>query len=96
MSEPIIVIDHVSMMFNIASEQLNSLKEYFIKLAKRELHFKKFMALEDIDFIVNRAELPESVCGQTIKCIEKNDGTKYFEVGDTVSVAISPDDLMIY
>ena len=36
------------------------------------------------------------VCGQTIKCIEKNDGTKYFEVGDTVTVAISPDDLMIY
>lgn len=56
MSEPIIVINHVSMMFNIASEQLNSLKEYFIKLAKRELHFKKFMALEDIDFVVNRGE----------------------------------------
>ena len=36
------------------------------------------------------------VCGQTIKCIEKNDGNKYFEVGQTVSVAISPDDLMIY
>ena len=36
------------------------------------------------------------VCGQTIKCIEKNDGTKYFEVGQTVTVAISPDDLMIY
>ena len=56
MAEPVIVVNHVSMMFNIASEQLNSLKEYFIKLAKRELHFKKFMALEDIDFVVNRGE----------------------------------------
>ena len=56
MSEPIICIDHVSMMFNIASEQLNSLKEYFIALMKRELHFKKFMALEDIDFTVCRGE----------------------------------------
>ena len=56
MSEPIIVINHVSMMFNIASEQLNSLKEYFIKFAKRELHFKKFMALEDIDFVVRRGD----------------------------------------
>lgn len=56
MSEPIIVVNHVSMMFNIASEQLNSLKEYFIKVARRELHFKKFMALEDIDFIVRRGE----------------------------------------
>jgi len=36
------------------------------------------------------------VCGQIIKCIEKNDGTKYFNVGDTVSVAISPDNLMVY
>ena len=44
------------MMFNIASEQLNSLKEYFIKLAKRELHFKEFMALKDVDFVVNRGE----------------------------------------
>ena len=56
MSEPIIVINNVSMMFNIASEQLNSLKEYFIKIARRELHFKKFMALENIDFVVNRGE----------------------------------------
>ena len=56
MSEPIIRIDHVSMMFNIASEQLNSLKEYFIALMKRELHFKKFMALEDIDFVVEKGE----------------------------------------
>ena len=55
-SEPIIVINHVSMMFNIASEQLNSLKEYFIAIAKRELHFKEFMALDDIDFVVNRGE----------------------------------------
>ena len=55
--EPIIVINHVSMMFNIASEQFNSLKEYFIKLARRELHFKKFMALEDIDLIINRGDV---------------------------------------
>ena len=56
MSEPIVVINHVSMMFNIASEQLNNLKEYFIKIMKRELHFKEFMALQDIDFVVNRGE----------------------------------------
>jgi len=57
MSEPIIVIDHVSMMFNIASEQLNSLKEYFIKIASHELFFKEFMALEDIDFTVNPGDV---------------------------------------
>ena len=46
--QPIIEIDDVSMIFNIASEQLNSLKEYFIKIAKRELFFKEFKALEHI------------------------------------------------
>lgn len=45
------------MMFNIASEQLNSLKEYFIKIARHELFFKEFMALEDIDFTVNRGDV---------------------------------------
>ena len=56
MDESIIRIEHVSMMFNIASEQLNSLKEYFIALLRRELHFKKFMALEDINITVKRGE----------------------------------------
>ena len=51
-----IIVDDVSMVFNIASEQLNSLKEYFIAIAKRKLYFKEFMALDDIDFIVNRGE----------------------------------------
>lgn len=56
MSEPMIRIEGVSMMFNIASEQLNSLKEYFIALMRRELHFKEFMALEDINIVVERGE----------------------------------------
>ena len=55
--EPMIVFDHVDMIFNIASEQLNNLKEYFIKLAQRELHFKEFKALKDITFTVNRGEI---------------------------------------
>ena len=38
--EPIIVFDHVDMIFNIASEQLNNLKEYFIKLVRRQLFFE--------------------------------------------------------
>ena len=56
MSEPIVVINHVTMIFNIASEQLNSLKEYFLALLKGNLHFKAFKALDDIDFVVNRGE----------------------------------------
>lgn len=56
MPNPIIDINNVSMMFNIASEQLGSLKEYFISLMKRKLFFKEFMALQDITFSVMPGE----------------------------------------
>ncbi|MBQ7486455.1 MAG: ABC transporter ATP-binding protein, partial [Clostridia bacterium] len=36
------------------------------------------------------------ISGQILKCIEKNDGYKYFEINDLVSVTIDPDHLMIY
>ena len=53
----IVDVNHVSMVFNIASEQLNSLKEYFIKLMRRELMFKEFRALNDITFQVRRGDV---------------------------------------
>ena len=56
-SEPVIVVDHVDMVFNIANEQLNSLKEYFIKLVRRELMFREFKALENISFTVNKGDV---------------------------------------
>lgn len=32
----------------------------------------------------------------TLRCIEKNDGTKYFSLGEEVAVSISPADIMTY
>ena len=52
----VIRADDVSMIFNIASEQFNSLKEYFIALMRHELHFKEFRALDHISFEVRRGE----------------------------------------
>jgi ABC-2 type transport system ATP-binding protein len=40
------------MSFNVANEQLNSLKEYFLKITKGELFFKEFIALDNISFEV--------------------------------------------
>lgn len=55
---PIMVdVDHVSMVFNMASEQLNSLKEYAIALARRELMFKEFRALDDVSFTVRKGDV---------------------------------------
>lgn len=55
--ETMIKVDHVTMEFNMASEQLNSLKEYAIALAKRKLYFEKFTALDDISFEVKKGDV---------------------------------------
>ena len=53
----IVEVDHVGMIFNIASERLDSLKEYFLKIVKHELVFKEFKALDDITFTVRRGDV---------------------------------------
>lgn len=50
-------VDHVTMAFNIASEQLNSLKEYAIAFSRRELRFKEFLALDDVSFQVKQGDV---------------------------------------
>lgn len=52
-----IKVDHVSMVFNMASEQLNSIKEYAIAALKRELRFKEFRALDDVSFEVKQGDV---------------------------------------
>ena len=54
--EDAVVVDHVGMTFNMASEVTNSLKEYFLKAVRRELHFKAFTALDDISFTVKKGD----------------------------------------
>ena len=50
-------VTDVSMAFNMANEQLNSLKEYFLKLIKRELFFKEFLALKGISFEIKHGDV---------------------------------------
>lgn len=57
-TRPVMIdVDHVSMVFNIASEQLNSLKEYAVAFAKRELMFKEFRAIDDVSFTVRKGDV---------------------------------------
>jgi len=51
-----IYVDDVTMTFNIAKEQFNSLKEYFIAMTRHELKFKPFHALKNISFSVEKGE----------------------------------------
>lgn len=55
--ETMVKVDHVSMVFNMASEQLNSLKEYAIQIARRKLFFEGFTALDDISFEVKKGDV---------------------------------------
>lgn len=48
---------NVSVVFNIANEKIQNLKEYFIKLTKRELMFREFVAVDDISFEVHRGDV---------------------------------------
>ena len=54
--DDIIQVNNVSIQFNMASERVNHLKEYVIKLLKHQLLFQKFEALKDITFSVKRGE----------------------------------------
>lgn len=52
-----IKVDHVSMHFNMSSEKIDSIKEYFIKAMKKELFFKDFIAVNDACFEIKKGEV---------------------------------------
>ncbi len=46
----VLKVEHISMLFNLSKEKVDSLKDFVIKILKRELHFHEFMALDDVSF----------------------------------------------
>jgi len=55
--EPAIIrVEDATVRFNIASEKIDNIKEYFIKLIKGSLHFKEFLALKNINLEVMQGE----------------------------------------
>ena len=55
-NQEIITVDHVSMRFSLASEKIDSFKEYVIKSIKRQLSYDEFWALKDVSFSINRGD----------------------------------------
>lgn len=56
MNPYVVEVDHLTIRFNMASEKVDNLKEYVIKLVKKELKFKEFLALQDVSFKVRKGE----------------------------------------
>lgn len=52
----IVSVKDVSMVFNLATEKVDSLKEYVLKLLKKELMIQKFYALKNINLEVERGD----------------------------------------
>lgn len=52
----VIDVSDVTVRFNRASQQVNNLKEYVIKMLKKELMFQEFLALQDVSLQVKQGE----------------------------------------
>lgn len=53
----IIEAKNITMTFNMSSEKIESIKEYFVKMMKHQLFFEEFKALNNISFDVNRGDV---------------------------------------
>jgi len=56
MHEVILEVSEVSIRFNLSSEKIDSLKEYFIKFTKGKIHYDEFWALRDISFTLHKGD----------------------------------------
>ena len=56
LGKTIIKVENVGMEFNLSQEKVDNLKEYVIKLIKRELMFQPFWALKDVSFEVEKGD----------------------------------------
>ena len=57
MSENAVELRNVEMHFNMSKEKLESLKEYFLKLVKRQLHFEDFVAVDNVSFDIKKGDV---------------------------------------
>jgi lipopolysaccharide transport system ATP-binding protein len=56
LEQAVIRVENATVRFNMASEKIDNLKEYFVKLLKKQLHFKEFLALKNVNLDVKKGE----------------------------------------
>lgn len=55
-SKTVISVEHATVRYNLSKQRINNLKDYMILLAKRQLMFQEFYALQDINLQVKEGE----------------------------------------
>ena len=56
MEPAVIQVENATVRFNIVSQRIDNIKEYFVKMVKRQLYFKEFLALKNINFEIRKGE----------------------------------------
>lgn len=56
-NENAVELRDIEMHFNMSSEKLQSLKEYFLKFMKRQLHFEDFVAVDKVSFDIKKGDV---------------------------------------
>jgi len=54
--DKVLVVDNVSMKFNLMEKKVDNLKEYFIKMVKNELRYQEFWALKNVSFSLDQGD----------------------------------------
>lgn len=51
-----IKVENVGMKFNLSSNKVDNLKEYFVRFIKRQIMYKEFWALKDVSFTIDKGD----------------------------------------
>lgn len=57
MNQTAVEVKNVDIKFNMSKEKVNGIKEYFVKLMKKELLFEEFWALKGVSLEIKRGEI---------------------------------------
>ncbi len=56
MSDTSLIVNNVSVRYRMTEEKVDNLKEYVIRLIKRDLRYKDFLALNDVSFSLEKGD----------------------------------------
>lgn len=56
MANEAVIVDNVSMRFNLSSEKVDNIKEYIIKSIKHQISFDEFWSLKNVSFSVEKGD----------------------------------------